>query len=101
MFDATTKAFFAHSLALPTSAARDTGGFPGLGGGSCCARDMERLFTAYVSEQKIIGIAARAHSGLSCDSLRVAKGLSPVKIVALPGSADSSPHNDDPELFPL
>jgi hypothetical protein len=34
---------------LPISAGREMGGSPGVGGGSCCAREMARLFTSLVS----------------------------------------------------
>ena len=37
--------FSAHALALLTRLDLDIGGCPSVGGGFCCAREMERLFT--------------------------------------------------------
>ena len=45
IFAATAMDFSAHALALLTSPDLDIGGWPGVGGGFCCAREIERLFT--------------------------------------------------------
>jgi hypothetical protein len=44
-FAAKATAFSAQARALLTSAGRETGGCPGVGGGACWAREIERLFT--------------------------------------------------------
>ena len=42
-------AFSDHNLALSTNVVLDAGGGPDVGGGSCCASEMARLFTVDVS----------------------------------------------------
>jgi len=45
ILDVTVTAFSAQARALETKAEREGGGTPGVDGGSCWAREMERLFT--------------------------------------------------------
>ena len=52
---ATAMAFSAQSRALDINAGREAGGWPGVGGGSCWAREMERLFTGLLVWYGIMG----------------------------------------------
>lgn len=59
MVAATARAFSAQRRALSTRVAKGTGGVWGIVGGRCCAREMERLFTAVLGKSADKGLVGR------------------------------------------
>ena len=68
MLFAISIALVAHWRALLTRAARDVGAWPGTEGGTCWAREMERLFTILVST-RIHSSEVLTYSEQPCDNL--------------------------------
>ena len=56
MAEAMARAFWAQVRALEMWAEREAGGWEGVGGGDCWARDMERLFTVWGKGGGLVGL---------------------------------------------
>lgn len=93
IFADTAIAFSAHALALPTRADFDIGDWPGVDGGFCWAREMERLFTAQGLAFLTKQIESVAYLIQRYGSLWEVTELKLGEIKGQRGSADSSPHN--------
>lgn len=93
IFAATATDFSAHARALLTRPDRDIGGCPRVGGGSCCARDMERLFTQQKSVSPHTNVGCRTYSIQRCGSCSKATWLRLGGIKGQLGSVDSSLRN--------
>lgn len=90
--------FSAHALALLTRPDLEIGGCPGVDGGLCCAKEMERLFTARVSISFAANWALETYLKLLCDNWWEVTKLMLEGIEGQQDSAGSSPRNGGPAL---
>jgi len=100
IFAATAIAFSAHDRALLIKAGREGGGWPGTGGGSCWANDMDKLFTNKINMVSNFFSFSESMSYLTrwYGNLRQVTSSKPGGIEARQDNVDLSPHNGAPML---